>query len=476
MRVASWLSAAAPMLACLLACEFSSAGARRGVAARNEVDRNVSTAGGGGRQEIPGDPAADDWPAFLGPNHDSRSPAVDLWTEWRKGARPVWEVPVGRGYSSPVVQGNRLVVMHRQQDEEVIDCLDAETGESVWRVGYPTSYSCPFEYSDGPYSTPALDGRQVYALSAEGELRCLKLGDGELVWRRAIMAECQADRGPFAAGTSPLVEGELVIVNAGGQSTGAGIVGVNKRSGEVVWTATNDGCGYATPVPATIHGRRYVFVVTRDNLVCLAPEGKVHWSIPFHAKLRDLGKFNATSPVVHGEHVFASAMGVGSLCVRMLPDGSYEEEWRVHQRVLGSQYANMAVIEGHLYGFSSSDRTFRCLDIRSGELRWKMEGEFGRAAPFVAAEGRFIMLTEMGDLACVEINPQEARLASSTPEPLLKGPCYASPALSRGRLYLRDEEKLVCLDLRKSPGDRTARRSSRDAENSLGEKRRTAGN
>lgn len=149
--------------------------------------------------------------------------------------------------------------------------------------------------------------------------------------------------------------------------------------------------------------------------------------------------------------------------------------------VLGSQYANMAVIDGHLYGFSSSDRTFRCLDIRSGELRWKMEGEFGRAAPFVAAEGRFIMLTEPGHLACVEINPQEARLASSTPEPLLRGPCYASPALSRGRLYLRDEEKLVCLDLRMGPGNRArtsanAQRRSRDAENSLNENRRTSGN
>jgi hypothetical protein len=109
-----------------------------------------------------------------------------------------------------------------------------------------------------------------------------------------------------------------------------------------------------------------------------------------------------------------------------------------------------------------------------------MEGEFGRAAPFVAAEGRFIMLTEPGHLACMEINPQEARLACSTPEPLLKGPCYASPALSRGRLYLRDEEKLVCLDLRKSPGNRRrarpsgdVQRSNRDTQSGLGDNRPT---
>ena len=142
--------------------------------------------------------------------------------------------------------------------------------------------------------------------------------------------------------------------------------------------------------------------------------------------------------------------GAGSVCLRILPDGNYEELWR-DRRVLDSQYNNLVCIDGFVYGYPSKwngGAKFRCLELATGDLQWKWPAIIDRGSS-LAVDGRFILLGETGHLATLKIDPAEPRPMSMTAEPIIDGPCYTQPALHRGLLYLRSEQKLLCLNLRR---------------------------
>jgi hypothetical protein len=175
--------------------------------------------------------------------------------------------------------------------------------------------------------------------------------------------------------------------------------------------------------------------------------GKVRWSIAFRPKNPE--KVNATSPLVYHDMVLVSAYSLGSLCVRVLPDGGFEELWR-DGRVLDSQYSNLVCVDGFVYGFSATDkrRSFRCLDLLTGRLQWKFSSRWLAHGASIAVDGRFILLGERGRLGSMKINRVKPRETYVTEKSMIKGPCYTAPALHRGLLYLRNEETLLCLDLR----------------------------
>jgi outer membrane protein assembly factor BamB len=400
--------------------------------------------------------AAQGWPNLFGPTHDSVSLEANIRTQWPAGGPPLkWRREVGTGYSAPICWDDRLIVFQRIADEELVECCDAESGAPQWRNAWPAGFrwspayaSSSPEYSNGPYSTPVIDEARVYAWGGGGRLQCLDAATGERLWHRSLNDEYQATlEGFFPVAASPLLEGDRLILNVGGKESAAGIVALDARTGQTLWTATADGAGHATPVAATIHSRRYVFVFTADGLVSLDPaDGRVCWSIPFRARNRDV--VNATSPIVYGDIVFVSGYQLGNLCVRVLPDGSYQELWRDKRRNLDSQYNNLLCLDGYVYGFSALDRSFRCLELTTGSVRWKWDSDIGRGAS-LAAGGRILVLGEHGHLGAIEVDPHEARPVCITGQSLLEGqPCYTAPALHRGLLYVRADKTLLCLDLR----------------------------
>jgi outer membrane protein assembly factor BamB len=394
--------------------------------------------------------SVDGWPNLFGPSHNNVSRETGLVMDWpAEGPSEKWRISVGRGYSSPVVHGNRLVLLHRRDDEEIVECFDAETGDPCWQFRYPTTYQCIYEYSDGPYSTPVLDEHCVYCVGAEGQFHCLRLETGELVWRRLLHEEFTVERPLFAVGASPLLEGDRLIFNLGARDDKAGIIALDKRTGETLWTATDHGASYATACAAIVHQRKMAFVVTFEGLVALDPAtGRIYWSIPFRPRAPDT--VNATSPLVAGDLVLmVSGPGPGSLCLRILPDGNYQEVWS-DRRVLDSQFNSLIPSAGFVYGYSSKRQdgaTFRCVDLHTGELRWKWASPLARGSA-VAAHGRFILWGEHGHLASLDVTPDKPVVRSLTENPLLSSPCYSAPALHRGLLYLRNETTLLCLSLR----------------------------
>ena len=394
-------------------------------------------------------PANLDWPNLFGPEQNSICRERGLNFQWPEQGPPVvWKNSIGAGYTAPVASEGRMILFHRLGDEEIVESLDAESGLSHWRYAYPTAYQCQFEYSDGPIATPIVEPDRVYTLGAEGEFVCLD-GAGRLIWRRSLAREYHVPEALFGVGGSPLLEGDRLILNLGGQNPAAGIIAIDKQSGETLWTATDHAASYSTPVAATIHGRRMVFLLTDFGLVALDPaDGRVWWSLPFRSRIPDSP--NATSPLVSGDTVLVSmGNGLGSLAARVLPDGSCEELWR-DRRVLDSQWNNLIAVDGFVYGYSSAramGENFRCVELATGRLCWKWRSELRRGAS-LAVDGHFILWGEYGHLGSMKIDPVAPRLVSMTAKPLLERPCYTVPIVYRGRLYLRNETTLLCLDLR----------------------------
>lgn len=388
------------------------------------------------------------WPGLFGPEQDGTSPETDVVTEWPETGPPIlWSRPLGQGYSAPVAIDGRLVLFHRLGDEEVVECLDARTGEPQWSFRDPTAYACPVAYSSGPYSTPVLDRDYVFAWGAEGRLHCLSLQDGQRIWSRPLHDEYAVEPGTFPVASSPLLDGERLILNVGGRQTGAGIVALDKHTGRTLWTATGDGPSCATPRTATMHGREFAFVWTCENLVALdSASGHVWWKIPFRANHPDT--INATSPVVSGDVVLVSGYQLGSLCVRVLPDGGYEELWRGNKQILDSHYNNLICRDGYVYGFGTvGGGGLRCVELATGRLAWRWKSRLRNAA-LIAVGQRLILFDERGRLGSVAVSPQACRPVSQTARGLLSGRCFSAPALCGGLLYVRDEEELRCLDLR----------------------------
>lgn len=443
--------------------------------------------------------AGEDWPQFLGPRRNGTSAETGLLEKFSSnGPLIVWSKKIGIGYSAPSVRGNQLVVHHRAGDQEIVECLEADTGKSVWRYGYATLYIDLYGYNNGPRCTPLLTTNRCYTFGVEGKLLCLDLKTGKPVWQRDTGRDWNIPQSFFGVGSTPILEGEVLLVMVGGQPN-SGMVAFDAKTGKTVWesvgkknwegittigwraeaayqwTGFEKLASYSTPVGATIHGRRQVFCVMRQGLVSLNPaNGEVNFSRWFQSSAND--SVNAMCPVVQDDMVLISAAyyRVGAVLLRVKPDGkSFEEVWRSPQHPMARDAAtgrfqtpaleihwNTPIYhEGNLYAFSGRnepDAHFRCVEFRTGKLMWDLDESwvphstptpavYGRGSA-IMAEGKLIVLGEGGKLGLFKVNPKQPEEISHYQVPQLHHPCWAAPVLSRKKLYLRGEDQLVCLN------------------------------
>lgn len=418
-----------------------------------------------------------DWQTILGPAGDGKSQETGLNFDWPDEGPPiVWQTPLGVGYSGPSISRGRLFHFDRHGDEDRLICRKAETGEQLWSAHYPTSYEDILGYNNGPRRSPVVDGARVYTFSAEGVLRCACAADGELLWEVDTSAKFNVVKNFFGVGSTPLVVGDRLIVNVGGsppdppldiyaargpiRANGAGVVAFDKFRGNVVWQCADELASYASPVAADIHGRPWCFVFARGGLVALDPRtGKIDFEYPWCAKT--FNSVNASSPVVVGNEVFISeTYGPGSSLLRVRP-GEYDIVWkdniRKRQKAMQLHWNTAIYHEGYLYGSSgrhTNGAEIRCIEWASGEVKWS-QGFLGRCS-LLYADGHLISLAENGTLQVLKANPQRydlvqsALLQDADGEELLKPYAWTAPVLARGLLYLRGEDRLVCLDLAKN--------------------------
>jgi outer membrane protein assembly factor BamB len=394
---------------------------------------------------------AEDWPQFLGPNRNGATAETKLASTWPKEGPPVlWERKVGEGFSGLVVNAGRLILFHRLDGKEAVECLDAKTGKALWKADYPTGYRDDFGFEEGPRATPAIAQSRVFTFGAEGTLSCWNLDSGAKVWSLDAKAQFKAGKGFFGMACSPLVEGNSVILNVGGKD-GAGIVAFDAATGNVLWRATDDEASYASPVAATVSSRRRVLVITREALVALNPsEGKVTfrypWRPPMHASV------SATTPLVIDDLIFISASyGTGATLLRY-GEPTPEKLWSTDD-ALSCHYATPVVLNGFLFGFDGradpglqAESSLRCVELKTGKVRWKEEKL--KVGIVTLAGDHLLVLTEKGELLRAPASPEGFKPTARAQ--ILPFVVRAHPALANGLFYARSKDKLVCVDLRSS--------------------------
>ena len=389
--------------------------------------------------------AANDWPQYLGPSRNGVYAGPALADAWgANGPKAVWRKQVGQGFAGPAVVGNRVILFHRVGNEEVLESLDAATGDSVWRYAYPTRYRDDFGFDEGPRAVPVVADGVIYTFGAEGQLHAVDLAKGTRLWSEDTMKRFGVPKGFFGAAGSPLVEGGRVIANVGGDK--AGIVAFEAKTGKVLWSATDDDASYSSGVAATIGGHRLGVFLTRDSLLGLDPaSGMVQFQRRWRARIA--ASVNAATPIIVGDEIFVSAQyGPGAGVLRV--NGSQLTDVWTSDDVLSNHYATSVFYNGYLYGFHGRQEfgpSFRAVEFETGTVKWSQE-QF-RAGSVLLAGDRLLITREGGELILASASPQAFKPIARAQ--ILQGVVRPYPALADGLLYVRNENTLVCLDLRK---------------------------
>jgi outer membrane protein assembly factor BamB len=388
----------------------------------------------------------DEWPQWLGPARNGVSTeVVPAWTEAPKVA---WKMTVGEGHSSPIVADGRAYLhakVQGQDGEEVIAC-NARTGEIVWRQAYPRA---PFKsaFGHGPRATPAVSDGKLYTFGVTGILTCWDAAAGKKVWQIDTLTEFKAKNLFFGASCSPLIEGDLVLVNVGGP--GASIVAFRKDTGEVAWKALDDKASYSSPIATGQGKERQVIFLTQQGLVGLSPaEGKLLWKFPLVDKLSE----SSTTPVLADGLLLGSSVTYGSAALKLeSKEGAptFSEAWK-NPKLTCYISTPIPAGNGQIYLVTGTivpppSATLRCVEASSGKVLWSREntGKY-HAALLRLADGKLLMLDDEGGLALVDPDPTGYK------EPARSKVCgntWAHPALAGGRLYLRDTKEWICLSM-----------------------------
>ena len=394
---------------------------------------------------------AGEWPQILGPDRNGIAAADEALADAWPAAGPLvlWQRPAGSGCAGVAVASRRVVLFHRVAGQEVTEALDAATGAPLWTDAYATTFVPDVGTGNGPLCVPVITEGRVFTFGAQGVLTCLAADTGKRIWQRNTHADFGAQTGYFGAGSSPIVVGEMVLVNVGGGQKEAGIVAFSAATGETVWTKTSERASYSSPVVVRSADATHLLFITRSQLILLDPvTGDIRWQIPFGARGPTV---NAANPLVLADvdgrqHLLATASyGVGTLY------GSFDKAGltKVWGGVdaLATQYCTPIARGGFLFAIDGRDdlppADFTCIRQSTGEVLWKKDS-FGYGS-LIYADNKIIAAKSNGEL--VLIQPDTAGLRVLARAQPFSSTVRALPALAAGKLYLRDEQTLKCLSV-----------------------------
>ena len=381
------------------------------------------------------------WPQFLGPKRDGTTP--EAVSPLPPEPRRAWSFPAGAGFAGPAISEGRAFLFHRRKDDEVLTCVDAKTGKLHWEKSQPADYDDDFGFDNGPRAVPAVAGGRVFTFGAHGLLAARKAASGELIWQFDARKRTGAGKGFFGFACSPLVAGELVLLNLGGPS-GAGVVALAADSGQVRWQLTDHEAGYASPVVTALGGKPSGVFFTREGLVCVElATGRERSNFPWRARMS--ASVNAASPVTRGDEVLlTSSYGVGAVLLDC--SGAKPREIWSGDEAISAHYATPVRRGELLFGFHGRQEqrpALRCVEWSTGKVRWSEDG-FG-AGTLALAGDQLVILRESGELV---IAPATASGFKPSSRAQVLGANRAAFALADGMFFGRDKAKWVAMGLR----------------------------
>ncbi len=389
-----------------------------------------------------------DWPQFMGPTRDGVVAGKIPAGGWLTTPEPLWKLEVGRGFSGPVVVGDRAILHHRQGNEEVLEAVDRETGRRIWKAVQPTAYEDDFGFDDGPRATPMVQDGVVYAFGAEGRLTAVRLSDGSTVWSRPLGRELKAAKGFFGIAPSPLWISGRVVVQLGG-SDGAGVVALDPVTGRELWRATSDEAGYASPVVAKVAGRERVVIFNREGVRVLDPEeGRVLGEVPWRARMQ--ASVNGATPLAGGDGVLVTtSYGVGANWLVWAPDGSLRSKWS-NDESLSAHFVTPVRRGAQVYGFHGRQEQgaeIRCVDLETGKVRWESP-RLGTGSLLIWGD-QLLALLESGEWLVAKAGTDGWKELFR--HQVLGQGTRAVPAFDGGILFARDKSRWVAMRLAKDP-------------------------
>jgi outer membrane protein assembly factor BamB len=448
---------------------------------------------------------AADWPQWQGPNRDGKSADTGLLQEWPEGGPPLaWRIDnLGGGDSAPSIANGRIYGMGNRGEEEIVWALSEKDGSEIWATPLgPAFRQRASQGKEGPGCTPTVDGERLYVEGLGGNVACLQVKDGKIIWQIS-MTEKFGGRAPrWSYRESPLIDGDRVIVTPGGND--AMLVALNKLTGETIWksklpeTASSPassgprpqappergpgrrpggfgggrggfagrrggfggfgggggGAAYASVIAIDLEGQRqYVQLLSNTLVGFAASDGKFLWRYDKPANRMGI---NCSTPIYHDGMVFAaSAYGAGGGLVKLSKDadGSVQAEEVYATGDMQNHHGGMILLDGYLYGASGGNEggALVCLDFKTGKVMWDQRATAGRRAKgsLAFADGRLYYRMEDGTVILIEPDPKQYIERGRFTQPdRTRLPAWAHPVIANGKLYIRDQDILFCYNVK----------------------------
>lgn len=385
------------------------------------------------------------WTQWGGPNQDFVAHVTGLAPTWPdEGPKRLWSHELGEGYSAILADAGKLYTMYRADDKEIVTCLDATTGETVWEYRYDAS---PREghikqFGEGPRSTPLLDGDRLYTIGVSAKMHCLDRDTGKVIWSHDLWDEFEGNVLNHGYASSPIAYKDTVIALVGGE--GQSIVAFSKADGTVAWKALSFRNSYSTPKILDIDGETQLVTFMAKEVIGVDPDnGELKWRFPHENQWEQ----NVCMPVMTDDnHLFISSAEAGSKGLKLTRNGdqtSVEELWST--RKIRFYHVTSVRVGDYVYGSSGeqSPAFMAAVNIKTGDIAWRKRG-FGKAT-CLYADGRFIILDEDGQLALVTATPTSFKVNAKAP--VLNKTAWTVPTLVGKTLFVRDQKNIMALDL-----------------------------
>jgi outer membrane protein assembly factor BamB len=430
-------------------------------------------------------PASFDWPQWQGPDRNAVSKETGLLKEWPKDGPPLaWKIKgLGGGYSAPSIAAGRIYGMSVRGDNEVVWALSEADGKELWvKTLGPAFRQGPAQGVEGPGCTPTVDGDRLYVIGAGGDIACLKAADGTIVWRHSMTREFGGRAPQWRYNESPLVDGDKVVCTPGGAD--AMMVALQKLTGATIWKSSMpaaaggagggagakgpggggfgkgkggpgggaNGAAYASAIAIDFEGQRqYVQFTSRALIGVAAADGKFLWRYDRPANGMGL---NCSTPLYQDGLIFAaSAYGAGGGAVKLSKDaaGGIKAEEVYSTKSMQNHHGGMVVVDGCLYGANGGNEggNLACIDFKTGNVLWDGRGVAPSKGSILLADGRLYYRTEEGAMVLVEPNGKAYTERGRFQQPDRSSqPAWAHPVVANGKLYLRDQDVLLCYDVK----------------------------